>query len=486
MPERYHIHTRTTPGRFHRIGKFGGVDFREDCSRCKACVKPRCTYDVYEHESAHNRDPLAAKQPLYECKACLSCVQGCTKGLLNLSINPEYLEMGDEYWRPDLIATSWNQADTGKIPVSGAGYRGPFRGPGFDSIWTDMSEIVRPTRDGIHGREYISTSVDIGPKPMRLSFSADGKMLTPPAHLLELPLPVILDIPAWPVPLSEIGLARAMAARNLKTVAVLFAEDAQKIPESELASVVPILSRDDIEPLEELIEKTSDMVQFLDGPDLKEMESGVREVKPQAIVSIRMTLRPNTADRILELAKEGFRVFHLCADLHGCERTEDGKPGRHIKDALRDIHGRLVDEGLRDEITLITSGGIALAEHMAKAIICGSDLIAADTALLVSIGCRVCYGAQSLIIDGADPKSGTYMHRSCAVIGAARDPFYAAQRMVNLMGAWHSQLIEVLGAMGIREVRRLRGEVGRAIFAEDIEKEAFGDMEQVTPQQVCA
>ena len=48
--------------------------------------------------------------------------------------------------------------------------------------------------------------------------------------------------------------------------------------------------------------------------------------------------------------------------------------------------------------------------------------------------------------------------------------------MVNLMGAWHSQLIEVLGAMGIREVRRLRGEVGRAIFMEDIEKEAFGDL----------
>ena len=51
--------------------------------------------------------------------------------------------------------------------------------------------------------------------------------------------------------------------------------------------------------------------------------------------------------------------------------------------------------------------------------------------------------------------------------------------MVNLMGAWHSQLIEVLGAMGIREVRRLRGEVGRAIFMEDIEKEAFGDLARV-------
>jgi len=33
-----------------------------------------------------------------------------------------------------------------------------------------------------------------------------------------------------------------------------------------------------------------------------------------------------------------------------------------------------------------------------------------------------------------------------------------------------------LGAMGIREVRRLRGEVGHAIVKEDVEREAFGDL----------
>jgi len=32
------------------------------------------------------------------------------------------------------------------------------------------------------------------------------------------------------------------------------------------------------------------------------------------------------------------------------------------------------------------------------------------------------------------------------------------------MAAWRDQLLEVLGAMGLREVRRLRGELGRVIF----------------------
>ena len=48
--------------------------------------------------------------------------------------------------------------------------------------------------------------------------------------------------------------------------------------------------------------------------------------------------------------------------------------------------------------------------------------------------------------------------------------------MVNLIGAWHSQLIEVMGAMGMREARRLRGDVGRAMFFEELEEQIFGKL----------
>ncbi len=75
-----------------------------------------------------------------------------------------------------MFITLWKQAEDGKVPVSGAGYRGPFTGTGFDSMWTDMSEIVRPTRDGIHGREYISTSVELGRKLNHLTFDAEGQI----------------------------------------------------------------------------------------------------------------------------------------------------------------------------------------------------------------------------------------------------------------------------------------------------------------------
>jgi hypothetical protein len=472
MPDRYHIHTVPVSARFRRIGKFGNVDWREDCSRCSNCVKLRCLYDVYRHESAHNRDPDAPVQTLNDCKACLSCVQGCTKGLLSVSVNPEFLDMGDEYWKPDILLTTWNQSDTGRIPVSGAGYRGRFHGPGFDSIWTDMSEIVRPTRDGIHGREYISTSVDIGPKPMRLEFTADGRMLTEPPRLLEIQLPAILDMPAWQVKGAHLAEVRAAAAKELHSLAVMAAVEAAGLASELLPFAVPILGKDEIQKSLDLLQAVR-MVELLDSPDVAELAGEAQDINSKLMIAVRLALHPGTADRVTELARAGMKVLHLCADQHGCERPDNGTPGRHLKDVLREVHGRLVKEGLRDEVTLIAAGGIALAEHMAKAIICGADLVAVDTPLLVALGCRVCRNAHGA---GSD--------NPCPAEIASADSAYATQRMVNLMGAWHSQLIEVLGAMGIREVRRLRGEVGRAMFLEDIEKEAFGDISRVSQAQV--
>jgi hypothetical protein len=458
------------------VGKFGNVDWREDCSRCTNCVKLRCLYDVYRNEAAYNRDPDALAVTLDECKACLSCVQGCTKGLLSISVNPRFLNMGDEYWKPEILLSTWNQADAGKIPVSGAGYRGRFYGPGFDSIWTDMSEIVRPTRDGIHGREYISTSVDIGAKPLRLRFSPEGGLLTAPSPLFEIQIPAILDLPGWSVDSPPLAAARAEAAMKLETVAVIPVEEVHELPTEQLRHVVPLFDgffgERGLDGMQTVLASTP-MAQVVDDAGVLVLAEALSSLRPEMVVSVRMNLTPGTADRIFELAGSGVKVFHLCADQHGRERLENGGPGRHLKDALRSVHGRLVERGIRDEVTVIISGGIALAEHMAKAIICGADLVAVDTPLLVALGCRVCRD-----------KGGCSVVNACPCDIASVDPVYAAQRMVNLMGAWHSQLIEVLGAMGIREARRLRGEVGRAIFMEDIEKEAFGDLVRVSEARV--
>ena len=138
------------------------------------------------------------------------------------------------------------------------------------------------------------------------------------------------------------------------------------------------------------------------------------------------------------------------------------------------------DVQVRAPLPYVSRGGVKLAAALDAFRLDVSGLVAADIALLVSLGCRVCPGAD-LVPGGSEGPCRPPDGLSCPVACAAGDPPYAARRMVNLMGAWHSQLLEVLGAMGIREVRRLRGETGRAIFMEDIEKEAFGDLARVPP-----
>jgi len=447
MPAKYHINTEIAPPRSKPIGKYGIVDWREECSSCHNCVKRECAYSVYDEERQRLKESGEYVDYLYECRGCLCCVQSCTKGLLTWEVNPEYAGLGDEVWTPDIISSTWFQAETGRIPVSGAGYPGPFRGPGFDSILTDMSEIVRPTRDGIHGREYISTSVDIGRKPMKLEFAPDGALLTEFPRLIDIPLPVIFNVMPWHNVSPR--LCRTMIATADKLGLLAFTNDPALMG---LPGAVPHLTEDELKV-------NAGLVEWLDSPDVLDRIARARQAHPDLIAVVKLPLDLPCVDRALELARAGVEALHLYADWHGyAKKAEGGR--RHISDAIREVHKAFVENGLRDEVTLIASGGISLAEHVVKSLLCGADLVAIDVPLMIALECRVCENCRREL--------------TCPVDVDHIDDDYTVKRITNLMGAWHSQLLEMMGAMGIREARRLRGEVGRAMFFDDLERECFG------------
>ena len=177
------------------------------------------------------------------------------------------------------------------------------------------------------------------------------------------------------------------------------------------------------------------------------------------MVAVRVELDSRGIERAIELAhRQNIEVIHLVADINGNQIGVENP--RFIKDMTRQIHNSLVKSGVRDEITLMAGGGIALAEHMAKQIICGADLITINLPLLIALECHLCQNCRT--------------GPSCPARIEEIDFNYGVGRMTNLIAAWHDQLIEVMGAMGIREARRLRGEVGRALFFEDLEEETFG------------
>ena len=456
MPDKYHIHTKPAPPRFRPVGKFGIVDWREDCAGCHNCVKRACAYGFYREEADTLHDEVGYLDYVYQCKGCLSCVQDCTKGILTRVLNPEYNRIGDGYYKPDIILSTWFQADSGRIPVSGAGYGGPFTGSGFDSMWTDMSEIVRPTRDGIHGREYINTSVDIGRKNDHLVFENGELVASPP--LIEIPLPVIFGaVPArWlrgPVP-----EAVYKAAAGLGLMSIIRGNEITEGRSIEKDRIIPWLDAE--ETLSDTAFAAASMVMVPDRADIGAVRAALKKRNGGQIVAICLTASPDTADRAVALTRDGAEVLFLLFDPHGRESAPSSP--RHLRDVLREVHGALVKDGTRDHVTLIASGGIAQAEHMAKAIICGADLVAIDIPLMIALECRLC----------GECDRGEH----CPIALEEIDPGFAVDRMINLMGAWYSQLLEMMGAMGIREVRRLRGEVGRCMFFEDLEREIFGPL----------
>jgi ferredoxin len=454
MPAKYHIHVHPVKPRFPAHGKSTVLDWGEGCIRCTRCVKETCPYGAFDQRDFDESSLTDTIDSL--CKNCFRCVQGCPRELVVKTLNPQYEGLGDEYWTPEIMLNTWYQAETGKIPVSGAGYGGPFAGDGFDGIWTDMSEIVRPTRDGIHGREYISTAIDLGRHPLFLVFDDQGILTFEPAPLVEIPLPVLLAEPPFCAGMSQVLHTSLAAARAINTLMVI--SRSQITPElaESPAHIIPSFPAGTLDLDDPLLSKVR-LVEIQGAEDVVPRVDALKRRYPELVCMVKVPADDQAATRVGELAAAGAEILHLAASDHGRGFDEAGEV--HVKDLIRQTHLKLVELKLRDAVTLLASGGIAMAEHVAKAIVCGADGVIVDIPLLIALECRVCRQCVK-----GEP---------CPVKMDRVEVKRGSQRLVNLMGAWNNQLLEVLGAMGLREVRRLRGEVGRAMFVEDLQKEIF-------------
>jgi hypothetical protein len=400
-----------------------------------------------------------------KCVACLRCATEYP-GICTVDRNAEFFEFPDSYWAVEdpstacgsSVATVSYEAQTGKIPIKGMGFKGGFAERGWDSVWTDMSEIVRPTRDGVYGREHISTLVELGRKPKFIDLESGQKQTS---RIVEIPLPIIFDMLPARMNSQSIFGSIAAAAKDVGTLFVGTPQQIRGLCSDHYEQTIPLVSGANLEENRDLV-SAAPMVE-LEGQDSAAVKR-IREFNPTAPISVRLPLTLAAETIAPDLARDGVDVIHLYANYHG-EGWDSDQP-TFVRDLIRAVHRRLVKESLRDEVTLISSGGITLAEHVPKAIICGTDLVALDTTILVALQSR-------FLCDCPTPEAGRIEFEKF-------DPAWGEQRLVNLLASWHDQLIEILSAMGMRDVRRLRGDVGRAMFKEDLEKEAFADIQRRT------
>lgn len=407
-------------------------------------VKSRpCVYGVFS-------GPIGGFAPLeHLCVGCLRCTTQYPD-VVQIYRNPKRNELGDGYFVADYVDTVTHEAESGRIPIRGAGYSGKFGGEGWDGMWTDMSEIVRPTRDGIHGREYISLQVDIGSRTPYLRFDSSGRTVGAIPKTFQIEVPLMFDVLPENVSDKILWDILGSAANQLQTSAIVPLSYVQKM-EEQGPQIIPLVTFDHWKGLEHL--KYSPQAIELERWN-SEAFKGISEAYLNAVVIVRCRY----GEDLLKMYKEGARVYHLIADYHG--RGEDD---RFVLDLIREAHNIFVKAQCRGEVTLIGSGGIVLAEHVAKAIICGLDAVALDTPVLVALQAHfdgICVSREK---SRFKLPSGIKLN-------------WGTQRLKNIVAAWADQMLEILGAMGLREVRRLRGEMGRAMFQKDLEKEAFKEI----------
>jgi len=180
----------------------------------------------------------------------------------------------------------------------------------------------------------------------------------------------------------------------------------------------------------------------------------VKHINRRALISTKVST-PNDVDMVaVGSYSAGTHIIHLDGGYGGTGAAPDiakKNIAMPIEYAISKVHNFLTDEGARDQVTLMASGGIRNPCDVAKAIALGADGVVIGTAELVALGCVRCGRCST----------GRGCPRSIATTDKMLVPKinleWGAQRIINMYNAWRNELVSILQRLGLRSVSELRG-----------------------------
>ncbi|MEW5806614.1 MAG: FMN-binding glutamate synthase family protein [Acidobacteriota bacterium] len=387
--------------------------------------------------------------------------------------------LGNYRWTPELILTTWEQAETGMPSMSGLEDKVGRSGGGFDK----MDFRLASSGNALDEHVKVDTSIELNRK-------SDGPKI-------EIPIPVYGGGMSYGSISLNIMVARAMAAKAWSTFTSTGegGYPAELIPFSN--HVITQIATGLFGVREETIQRAR-IIEFkyaqgakpgLGGhlladkvmPDVARMRESVpwvslfspfpfhsvysvedhkkhvdwiKTLHPEALVSVKVST-PTDVDMVaVGSYYAGAHIIHIDGSYGGTGAAPEISKkniAMPIEYAIPRVHNFLKGEGIRDEITLMASGGIRTAYDVAKAIALGADGCVIGTAELIAVGCTHCGNCESgrgcpQGITSTDPK-----------LTPLKEVEWAAQRIINLYASWQSQWKELLRRCGLRSIRELRG-----------------------------
>jgi len=464
---------------------------KERCTRCRRCVA-ECSFGALKYVEEIGIVPDDSR-----CVACQRCVTFCPQGAINVVRNPLAFAP-HATWTEKIRRDIWRQASTGAALLASTGTDLEYSSI-LDHLLIDACQVTNPPIDPL--REPIELVTYLGKKPKKLNLlQTDGggydlAMSIPPNIKLE--TPIIFASMSYGSISLEAHKALAIAAKECGIlmgsgeggihpdlyqygdhIMVQVASGRFGVHKEylDMAAAIEIKIGQGAKPgigghlpgekVSSDISKTRMIPVGTDAlspaphhdiysiEDLSQLVYALKEAtdysKPVLVKIAAVHNVAAIASGIARSGADGIVIDGFKGGTGAAPQVIRDHLGIPIELAIAAVDDRLREEGLRNEVSLVASGGVRSAADVAKLIALGADAVAIGTAALIAMGCRVCKKCYTGKCAWGIATQNPALRRRLKVEEAA-------ERLVNLIKAWSMELREILGALGMSSVSSLRG-----------------------------
>jgi len=426
---------RPAPPRYrNEIGNFS-IRRASNCAACGQCVEV-CEHGVHVRPKGYRQvvRPFDYRCIGYGCaRTGRYCIEACPQGALSLAENPAFETMGDYRWTPDLLTSTWTMAETGRPPGKHLESEGGASGGGMSFGSTNIRALLGKARVAKAFNGFTCTGE--GGYPDRFTAYKD--------HVITQVATGLFGVREETIQRARIvefkyaqgakpGLGgHLLGDKNTPSVAAM----RETVVGVSLFSPFPFHSVYSVE-------------------DHKKHLDWIAHVNPRALLSAKVSTPVDVDMVAVGVYYAGGHIVHLDGSYGGTGAAPNiakKNIAMPIEYAIGRVHPFLVAEGIRDQVTVIASGGIRTPADVAKAIALGADGCVIGTAELVALSCIRCGACES--------------GRGCARGIATTDDEllemvtveWCTQRLVNLYSAWREMLVDLLYCLGLDSISSLRG-----------------------------
>jgi len=455
-----------------------------DCTLCGRCARV-CPNGVHVLKPGYK---LFSAPHLNVCigpscrKTDHYCIDLCPNKALQMVENPMLKAMGDYRWTPDMLMATWRMAETGEPPAPEYGYEYETgaSGGGFDRLRfrfpekppvdllddeIDTSIVLNRRGDGRPqvkidvpwyggGMSFGSVSNVVQLSKARAAVAFNTFTCTGEGGYMERMKPYD-DHVITQIATGLFGV-REETIQRVRIVEFKYAQGAKPGLGGHLLAdkVTPAVAR--------MRETVLGISLFSPFPfhsvysieDHQKHMDWIKHINRQTLIATKVST-PNDVDMVaVGSYSAGTHIVHLDGGYGGTGAAPDiakKNIAMPIEYGIVKVHRFLTDEGIRDKVTLIASGGLRTPHDIAKAIALGADGVVVGTSELVALGCIRCSRCES----GRGCPRG--IATTDAELASDVDLEWGTQRIINLYSAWRKELVAILKRFGMRSVSELRG-----------------------------